>query len=216
MNIKLEKALARLQGILPLKERQEECSEQIKTLHQHMLHSFVSRGRILTRKEMTQYVSNLEEAILSLRNSDMVIFSDNGDPLGAYPFTMEVREHIVQVNGHQVYAMCALDALAISPMFGVKTQISSQCRITGDAFRIQMSGKTIENLHEASNIHIGIAWGATDADTSCADSLCMEMMFLRDSKVTQQWLMDNSANREAFTLLEAVEFSSRFFVPLIG
>jgi Alkylmercury lyase len=215
MNAKLENALKRLQRILPLEKRQKESGKQIRELHHQVLRSFAIRGRILTRKEMAQHVGNLEDAVKVLRDNDMVIFSGDGDPVGAYPFTMEVREHKVRLNGHQVYAMCALDALAISPMFGMRTHIDSRCRITGDSVNILQSGKTIENPDEAGDLHFGIAWGAVDAAASCADSLCREMMFLRDNDVAQRWLGDDLGNREIFTLPEAVEFASRFFVPLM-
>ena len=36
MTAKLEKALNRLKNILPLKERQEDCSRQIQELHQRI------------------------------------------------------------------------------------------------------------------------------------------------------------------------------------
>ena len=216
MNAKLENALKRLQRILPLKQRQNVCGKQIRELHQQVLRSFVIRGRILTREEMAQHVSNLEDAVSVLRSSDMVTFSGDGNPVGAYPFTMEAREHKVRVNRHQVYAMCALDALAVSPMFGMKTQINSRCRVTGDPVNIQQSGKTIENPDETGDVHFGIDWGAADADSPCANSLCMEMIFLRDSDVARQWLGDDSEDREIFTLPEAVEFACRFFVPLIS
>jgi len=216
MTAKLEKALDRLKSILPLKERQDAYGKQIKELQQKVLSSFVDKGRILTREEMAQHVDNLEHAVNVLKDMDMVVFSEDGNPVGAYPFSMEAREHTVQVNGHQVYAMCALDALAISPMFGVKTRISSRCRITGDPVSIQQSGKTIVNTDEARDIHFGIIWGAANADSCCADSLCMEMMFLRDGKIAQQWLADDPDNREVFTLQEAVEFGGRFFAPLVS
>lgn len=216
MNTKLEKALIRLNNILPLKQRQDECGEQIKELHQQLLRSFVDRGRMLTRQEMEQHVSDLEDAIKMLREGDMVVFSDDGNPVGAYPFTTEAREHSVWVNGHQVYAMCALDALAVSPMFGMETQIASRCRITGEAVNIRQSGKTILNPDETSEIHFGIIWAAVNTDACCADSLCMEMIFLKDSKIAQRWLAQDPDNREVFTLQEAVEFGARFFVPLIS
>jgi mercuric reductase len=216
MNTKLYKALDRLKAILPLKERQEECSEAIRTLHQQILHSFVNNGRILTKEEMAAYVSDLDEAMVVLKANDMVVFSQHGTPVGAYPFTMEEREHKVQVNGHQVYAMCALDALAVSPMFGINTQITSRCRVTGDPVHLRQSGKTIENLNEAGDVHFGIIWGAADSGSSCAVSLCTEMIFLRDSKISHQWYLDDAENREVFSLKEALEFASRFFVPLMS
>ena len=102
MTAKLGKALNRLKSILPLKDRQDACSKQIKELHQQVLRSFVDKGRILTREEMGQHVSNLEAAISVLKEKDMLVFSDDGNPVGAYPFTMEEREHVVRVRGHQV------------------------------------------------------------------------------------------------------------------
>ena len=66
MNQKTERALDRLNTILPLKTRQESCRPEIKALHQAILQSFVTNGRILTRAEMAQQVSNLDEAITVL------------------------------------------------------------------------------------------------------------------------------------------------------
>jgi mercuric reductase len=215
MNAKLDKALERLQGILPLKDRQDACSKQVKELHQGILRAFVDKGRILSREEMGGYVSDLDAAVSELREKDMVTFSGDGDPVGAYPFTMETREHVVHVNGHQVHAMCALDALAVSPMFGVEAQVDSRCRVTGDPVHVQQSGTTILNSDEAGDTHFGIIWGAESTDSCVADSLCMEMMFLRDADTAQQWLDADPDNREIFTLQQAVEFGDRFFTPLL-
>lgn len=216
MNAKVDNALKRLTSILPLQARQQDCNAEIQALHRQILASFVTQGRILSREQIAEHVSDLEEAISILKSHDLVVFSENGDPVGAYPFTMDAREHVVRINGHKVYAMCALDALAVSPMFGMKTQITSRCRITGDPVRIQQSGETIENPDEAGDIHFGIIWGAENADSCCADSLCMEMMFLKDGETARQWLATDPVNTEVFTLQEAVEFGARFFVPLMS
>jgi len=213
--MKIENALNRLNQILPLKEYQNKCSRQIKALHQQILLSFITRGRILTKSEMAHHVSDLDNAINVLRNKDMVVFSENDDPVGAYPFTMEERENKILVNGHQVYAMCALDGLAVSPMFEVKVQIDSRCRITDTPIHIEQSGMIIENLDDVAEVCFGIDWGTVESGTCCADSLCMDMLFLKDNKIGQQWLANNPDEREVFTLPQAVEFASRFFVPLM-
>lgn len=215
MNEKVDNALNRLHGILPLKKRQANCSEEIKQLHQQILHSFVSKGRMLTKEEMAQQVSNLDEAIDVLRCNDMVTFSDAGEPIGAYPFTMEKREHTVKVNSFQVHAMCALDALAIAPMFNIKTEIHSRCHVTATPIHIQQLSQKIENVDKAGGIYLGIAWGAADNAVCCADSLCMEMIFLQDDSIAEEWLAVDPENREIFTLLESVAFAERFFAPLI-
>ena len=216
MNKKLEIALKRLNTILPLKKNQDNCTPEIKELHQQILRSFVTNGRILTQDEMAQWVHDVPEAINVLSKYDMVTVSESGDPVGAYPFTMMGREHKVQVNGHQIHAMCALDALTIGPMFGETTQVMSQCRVTAKPVKIDMSGETILNLAEVQDVHFGIAWSAATAGSCCADSLCLEMNFLHDGETAVQWLADDADSREIFTLQEAVEFATRFFVPLLS
>ncbi len=215
MNAKLDKALNRLQRILPLKARQDACGTPVKELHQSILRSFVDKGRILTREEMTRHVSDVDDAVSLLQEKDMVTFSADGTPVGAYPFTMETREHVVRVNGHQVHAMCALDALAVSPMFAVDTQVDSRCRVTGEPVCVKQSLTTILNPDETRDIHFGIIWGAESTDSCVADSLCMEMMFLRDAETAREWRQSDPNNREIFTLQEAVEFGDRFFTPLL-
>lgn len=216
MNDKVDKALWRLRKILPLQESRNKCDPQIKELHQQMLRSFVTRGHILPKAEMAQWVDDVPTAVHTLSQYDMVVFAENGEPVGAYPFTMTKREHQVLINGHQVYAMCALDALAISPMLTETTQITSQCRVTGELVKIEMLGETVLNLAEVRDIHVGIAWAATDAGSCCADSLCTEMIFLHDGTIAQQWLSENLEGREIFTLQEAVAFASQFFTPLMA
>ncbi|MCB8926805.1 MAG: alkylmercury lyase family protein [Ardenticatenaceae bacterium] len=215
MNKKLTIALKRLNTILPLKKNQDNCTAEIKELHQQILRSFVTNGRILTKEEMVLWVDDIPEAINVLSQHDMVTVSGSGEPIGAYPFTMTERVHEVHVNGHQVHAMCALDALAIGPMFKETTQITSQCAVTDAPVKIEMSGETILNLAEVQDVHFGIAWDAANAASCCADSLCLEMIFLRDTETAQQWLADDSDGREVFTLQEAVRFASQFFVPLL-
>lgn len=216
MTAKVDTALQRLIGILPLKEKQEACGVAIKELHRNVLRAFVEKGRILTKNEIAKLVSDPETAVKILRENDMVVFSADGEPVGAYPFTMEPREHRVSINGHCVHAMCALDALGVSPMFNLKTTVSSRCRITGAPVFIEQTGETITNIEQTGDVRFGIAWKAASTCACCADNLCTEMMFLKDGQVAQKWLTDDPEDREVFTLQEAVEFGARFFVPLMS
>ena len=215
MNEKTATALERLNRLLPLKERQDGCSQEVRALHRRILRSFVDRGRMLAREEMADYTGDPDAAIRTLQELDMVVFSADGMPVGAYPFTMEEREHAVRINGHRVHAMCALDALAVSPMFGMETQVSSRCRVTGHPVQIQQSGYRILNLQDTADVHFGIAWGAASSNSCIADSLCMEMIFLDSAETARQWHAENPDDRGIFTLQEAAEFGGRFFAPLL-
>ena len=138
--------------------------------------------------------------------------SREGNPAGAYPFTSEEREHKVHINGVTAHCMCALDALAVSPMFNTPTVIDSQCRATGDKIHIEQNGTGFTG--GTLDAWFGINWGAAKSDAVCAASLCMEMMFLANEKVARGWLAESAETREIFDLPSAVEFAAGFFVPL--
>jgi mercuric reductase len=212
---KVSQALTRLQAILPLKARQEHCAPPIKRLHQKILQTFVDEGRLLHKEEMLSYVACADDAIAVLMKNDLLIASKAGIPNGAYPFTLEKREHQVQVNAHNLYALCALDALAISPMFNRPTCIRSRCGVTGDDLLIRQSGQHIERVSGVSEWYFAIDWSAVDSHSCCASSLCLRMIFLRDNAVAQEWVLGGEA-REVFNVVESIEFASRFFVPLMA
>lgn len=214
MNEKIRKAVQRLSKTLPLKERQEQCEPAIKVLHQYTLSAFVTKGRILSKSEMRAYVDDLADAIQVLSQNELVIFTDGGDPVGAYPFTMEERESKVVVNEFKLNAMCAIDALAVSLMYDVHTEIYSSCRITDQPIYIRQSGMEILNPSAAGGHYVCIAWNAVESDIKCADSLCMEMFFAIDQETAVSWHNLDPQNREIFTMAEALEFSRQFFVPL--
>ena len=234
MSDKLQNALDHLNEILPLRARQEQCPPPVKTLHQQILSSFVTHGRVLTKAEMAEIVADVPAALAQLHQYDMITISATGDLIGAYPFTTSSRGHAVQVNGHWLYAMCAVDALAIAPMFQTRTHISSRCSITAAPIEISMVGETVQyedmvqledmvqnkdtvqNKDMVGDIHVGIGWAAANGSSCCADSLCTEMIFLRDQRVAEQWLSDHTEGREIFTLAEAIQFASRFFAPLLS
>lgn len=206
-------AVERLNQILPLAQNLRSLDVSMLNLHKAILNSYVSLGRSLTRDEMAQQTDDVNTAIATFKQNDLVVFNKNNEPVGAYPFTMEEREHRVTINGHTVHCMCALDALAVSPMFDLATQIHSRCHVTFETVFIQQYGTTVNK--EAQSIYFGINWSAASADSCCADSLCTEMVFLKDKAVAENWFNESPEHRGIFTLDEAIDFASRFFLPII-
>jgi len=215
MNTKVITAVDHLNKILPLAERQKKLSNELANVHRMILKSYVDLGRTLNRDEIAEHVEDIDKAINTLRSNDMVVFDSNDEPVGAYPFTMERREHVIRVNEHTIHSMCALDALAISPMYNVKTHIDSKCHVTGDKISIDQLDQEVLNMNENEEVHFGLNWNSA-ANNCCATSLCTEMIFLKDKKIADAWFTEDKENREIFTLDEAIEFSTRFFKPLVS
>ncbi len=210
----VQAAVDRLNIILPLFANQQKMSTEAIVLHRLTLCGFVNDGAIPNRQKMLEMAGGNEKIFEELAVSTLVVFNNEGEPTGAYPFTMDRREYRVSLNGHTVNAMCALDALSIHAMYHCPVEINSVCAVTGKPVSIfQRDGKVVNN--QAGGIYFGINWQAASSGCSCADSLCTEMIFLKDKNIAQQWLQADSSGREIFTLDEAIIFGSRFFMPLV-
>ena len=212
MNTEVSAALKRLDSILPLQSGLNSLSGEDAALYCKLLNSYVERGRTLSRGEVADFVDNAEQSLTNIVGSKLIVLDADGNPSGAYPFTSEEREHKVHVNGVTAHCMCALDALAVSPMFNIPTTIDSQCRVTGEPVHLEQNGTDFTN--GTLDAWFGINWGAAASDTVCAESLCMEMMFLANEDVAKQWLAESPETREIFDLPSAVDFAAGFFVPL--
>lgn len=212
---KISAALERLNSILPLYANQQAMSAEAVALHRACLRGFVDNGAIPDRAQMLALAGGKEAVVNELAKQALVVFDRRGEPTGAYPFTMEQRVHRVSLNGHTVYAMCALDALSIHAMYGLPVEIRSRCAFSGEPVRIvQRDGRPGND--EAQGVYLGVNWNAASAGYSCADSLCTEMVFLKDKNIARQWQCQDDNDRERFTLDEAMAFGEAFFTPLAG
>lgn len=212
MKAEVSTALKRLDSILPLLEGLNSLNDNDAALYCKLLNSYVQLGRTLSRDEVAELASQPDQALSNIATSKLIVLDADGNPSGAYPFTSEEREHKVHINDVTVHCMCALDALSVSPMFDKPTVIDSQCRVTGEPIHLEQNGA---NFNAGTlDAWFGINWGAAATDTVCAESLCMEMMFLAHEKVAREWLAESPETREIFDLPSAVEFAAGFFVPL--
>ena len=212
MTPEVSTALQRLDSILPLVAGLRSLSDEDAMLYCKLLNSYVQQGRTLTRDEVAGFVSNADQALANIVDSKLIVLDTDGNPAGAYPFTSEEREHKVHINGVTAHCMCALDALSVSCMFNTPTVIDSQCRVTEAPIHLEQNGTSFSG--GTLNAWFGINWGAAASDTACSASLCMEMMFLANESVAQDWLAESPDTREIFGLPSAVEFAAGFFVPL--
>jgi len=206
----------RLNRLLPLKARQDRHLPALKALHRMVIESLVTRGRPPDRAEVAAMVGaqQVDTALALLGNDDLIVLSaDRRSILGAYPVTSEVTPHTLEVNGHAIHAMCALDALSVAPLFDCVADIRSHCRMTGLAIAVRQRG---ERILEAcpDTIRVGVRWQMPSGG-SAAHSLCTEMVFLEDDDAAARWHRGDGRNHSVYTLEQAVAFGARYFRPLL-
>ena len=209
-------ALARLNSQLPLKARQDRLPASLKFMHRQILISLIRQGRPPSAAELKTGggQENIATGLQRLGADDLVVLDANSNlPVGAYPLTSEHTPHKITVNGHTIYAMCALDAVSVAPMFDVEVLIESACQVSKTPIAIHMQGSTILNAQPGRDVTVGIRWQMPSA--VAAHSMCMQMVFHKDRQIAQVWQNANSENSSLFTLVEAVVFGQAFFLPLL-
>ncbi len=216
MNESIESSVLRLNELLPLKARQDRLSPAFRGVHRAVIVSLVMRGRPPTRTEIATLVGEqqVDTVLDRLGNDDLVVLTaDRREVLGAYPVTSETTPHVLEVNGHSIHAMCALDALAVSPLFDCPVRIHSSCRVTGEAIEIEQNGADIVEARPMT-VRVGVRW-QTPSGEGAAHSLCMEMVFLKDGDAAAQWHGGDLQNHSLYTLEQAVAFGTDYFRPLL-
>lgn len=216
MSDTVSQAVQRLNGQLPLRDRQDKLSESLKALHREVIKSLVMRGRPPTRSEIAALAGEgeVDAAITRLGADDLVVLSkDRKEIVGAYPVTAESTPHEVHVSGQTIHAMCALDALSVAPMYEVPVEICSTCRVSGEPVCIKQEGMRILEATPPS-VRVGVRWQMPSGNHA-AHSMCMEMVFLKDDATAAAWHGGDLDHHSVFTLEEATEFGARFFRPLL-
>jgi hypothetical protein len=231
---KLAQALQKLHDLLPLKERQDSLTPQYRNLHRAILHSLIQHGRPLGDEDIAKAVGGADAArnavallgafdlvvrgplvVIDARTQKQVVLDGmGGEVVGAYPVTIEKTPHQVKVNGNTLYAMCAVDALAVGAAFDVEVEIESVCHVTGEPIRIHQRRKEIlSSTPAAREIRVGVRWQRLA--TAAAHCLCRQMVFLKDSATADKWQGKDPATMDVFTLAEAIDFGEAFFGPLL-
>jgi mercuric reductase len=109
--------------------------------------------------------------------------------------------------------MCAIDAVAVAPMFNTKVSIHSRCPVSGAEVAVKMSGSAILELMPGPDVQIGVWWREPGA--VAAKNFCPGVMFLRDIAAARTWQGGRSSDHDFASIAEAVQVAERFFRPLM-
>lgn len=214
--MELEAALARLNSQLPLRARQQRLSSELRAMHRQILESLFTLGRPPTEDELKN-ITGAGKVLCGLQQlaaDDLIVLDKvSGLPLGAYPVTIEPTPHRIRVNGHNIFAMCALDGVAVAPMFDAELRIDSSCHVSHIPIMIRMRGSDILALEPGPDVVVAIRWQMPT--TVAAHSMCQQMVFCKDQSTALAWQTADTEGITLFSLAEAVRFGKAFFRPLL-
>jgi hypothetical protein len=209
--------LERLNSYLPLAARQARLPAATRAVHRNILRFLYEKARapvLADFGDTLPVLPDLHACLQALASEDLLVLDKHtGMPLGAYPITSEQTPHLLTINNRHIYAMCALDAVSVGPMFGGEVKITSSCQHTATPILIRMRGKEILEVLPDANCTIAIRWRSPG--TVAAYSICMQMVFLRDEAAAAAWRKNDDEGVSLLSLRDAVAVGSEFFCPLL-
>lgn len=211
---KIDNAVKRLEQNLPLRYNQVRLPRYLRRLHQSILWFYFKHGRA-PRADDFPDEDQWADALARLAEQNIILVDACGFITGAYPLVEKPRGFSVISKYGAVQAMCAFDALAISGMFREQTRIESHCRRSDCKIIIEQDAESLRLIKTDQQVFAAIDWNARDSRSSCADSLCTEMMFIAGEDEADNWQKENRSARELFNLNTAKEMINRIFLPLM-
>lgn len=148
--------------------------EYLQATHRAILHHFVETGQAPTAANLAVTVAyppaEIEAKLAEL--ATMCLYRDpvNGEILGAYPFSARPTAHRLRLlNGQEIYAMCAIDALGVSAMLEQPVSIYSRCAHCDEPISLEVRGETLATAHPSSIVvwYQAAAAGCMPATAKC-------------------------------------------------
>jgi hypothetical protein len=144
-----------------------------------------------------------------LATEDLIHFDGEGKVTVAYPFSGQPTRHRVRIEGHTVYAMCAIDALGVAPMFERPTFIDSSDPLTNTEISIslQPDGTGTWQPNEAV-----VVTGRACADGAAFEGCCQVLNFFASRENAERYLLEQGeVSGFPITMPHAIEVGRTIF-----
>jgi hypothetical protein len=169
--------------------RYARLSSSERELYFWILRRFADHGRP-SRLELdaaaTRLGADADSALATLARNDLVHLDQGGEITVAYPFSGLPTAHRVRFpGGHQAYAMCALDALGIAPMFNRSIKIASRDPESGEPVHAQLAPDGTGSWQPQSAV---VVTGALHRHTDSCQGCCPVLNFFVSRTNAERWL----------------------------
>lgn len=89
--------------------------------------------------ECARHGLSREDLVEVLAREDLVHVDGSGAIVVAYPFSGRPTAHRVRLEGREVFAMCAIDALGMAPMLGTPAEVTSTDPVDGQEVSVSVT-----------------------------------------------------------------------------
>jgi hypothetical protein len=172
--------------------RRARLSEAERDLYFWILRRFATHGRpsgVELRAAAEQLELEPDRALESLAREDLIHRGADGEIVVAYPFSGRPTAHRVHFrDGHQVDAMCAIDALGIAPMFGETIEIESRDPMSSDDIHVRVAPDASVEWSPDSAVVVA---GAIRSQGNACCGCCPVLNFFASAANAERWLAEH-------------------------
>jgi hypothetical protein len=157
---------------------------------------------------------DVEQALERLSEEDLVHRDQSGEIVVAYPFSGVPTAHRVRLDGGDVYAMCAVDALGIPFMLGEKGEIRSRDPLIGAEINVRIQpGVALEWRPDPAVV----LWGASRGGGPSAATCCQFVHFFSSADSARRYLAEKTqVTGEILTVPIAAEAGKAIFGDVLA
>jgi hypothetical protein len=172
--------------------RRARLTDAERELYFWILRHFATDGRpgsAEVRAAAEQLRIDAEHGLEALTREDLVHCGSEGEITVAYPFSGRPTAHRVRFpDGHEVDAMCTIDALGIAPMFGEPIEIRSRDPVSGEEIRAQVAPDGVAEWWPGSAVVVA---GVLDRQSNSCCGCCPVLNFFVSSANAKRWLAEH-------------------------
>jgi hypothetical protein len=185
--------------------RHAGLADSERELYFWILRRFATSGRPSgdeTREAAERFGLDAERALETLAREDLVHLDRVGKIAVAYPFSGRPTAHRVRFqSGHEAYAMCAIDALGIAPMFQEPIEIASRDPVTDEEIQVELEPDGMGSWQPREAV---VVCGASGSRESCY-SCCPVLNFFASRENGEGWLQARpEVHGQVISLPEAI------------
>ncbi|MGH3186334.1 MAG: alkylmercury lyase family protein [Streptosporangiaceae bacterium] len=189
----------------------------LRAVHQAVLRSIAATGTPPRQDLLDQAAGPFDsrQVLAELAAGDYLCLDHDGQITAAYPFSVTVTPHTVEIRGGAVaYSMCAIDALGTSAMLGTPVLIRSADSATGEAISVAVHGGAASWEPDTAVVYAGRT--ASSCTGPSATVCCGYMNFFTSHATAATW---TSARPDItggiLSQAKALEVGHRIFGPLL-
>lgn len=187
-------------------------------VRKYILRRFARTGKPPSPEEIARELKlpsiSVNQAVEKLNKFD-IISTNGGEIISAYPFSAIPTPHkVVFEDGHEVYALCATDALGIHFLVNEDITVLSKCPECGGVIEIVVKDGRIDSYSPEGIIEFV---SSVEGCGCTAETLCPFINFFCSEEHLDEWRRKNPqyGNGEIYSLGEVLEHGKILFGDLL-